>query len=124
MSGSRYSLPYAYQSRLFFCDAPVAPAPVISILQHACTRLPRQGGSTDPMAERLQKFLAQAGYGSRREIENWIREGKISVNDKPAELGVSVTADDRIRIDGRLVASASRCHGRRAPWPTTSRRGS
>lgn len=59
------------------------------------------------MAERLQKFLAQAGYGSRREIENWIREGRISVNDKPAELGVSVTADDRIRVDGRLLATAS-----------------
>jgi 23S rRNA pseudouridine2605 synthase len=58
------------------------------------------------MTERLQKFLARAGYGSRREIENWIREGRISVNDRPAELGVSVTADDRIRIDGRLVANA------------------
>jgi 23S rRNA pseudouridine2605 synthase len=80
---------------------------VTGILQHACTRLPRQGVSTASMAERLQKFLAQAGYGSRREIENWIREGKISVNDKPAELGVSVTAEDRIRIDGRLVTSAS-----------------
>ena len=59
------------------------------------------------MAERLQKFLAQAGYGSRREIENWIRDGRISVNDKPAELGVSVSATDRIRIDGRLIAAAS-----------------
>ena len=58
------------------------------------------------MGERLQKFLAQAGYGSRREIENWIREGRISVNDRPAELGVSVTPDDRIRIDGRLLARA------------------
>jgi len=57
------------------------------------------------MAERLQKFLAQAGYGSRREIENWIRDGRISINDKPAELGVSVTGDERIRIDGRLIAA-------------------
>jgi 23S rRNA pseudouridine2605 synthase len=59
------------------------------------------------VAERLQKFLAQAGYGSRREIENWIRDGRISVNDKPAELGVSVTEADRIRIDGRLVPAVS-----------------
>jgi len=57
------------------------------------------------MAERLQKFLAQAGYGSRREIETWIRDGRISINDKPAELGVSVTGDERIRIDGRLIAA-------------------
>jgi 23S rRNA pseudouridine2605 synthase len=59
------------------------------------------------LAERLQKFLAQAGYGSRREIENWIREGRISVNERPAELGISVTAEDRIRVDGRLVSVAS-----------------
>jgi 23S rRNA pseudouridine2605 synthase len=59
------------------------------------------------VAERLQKFLAQAGYGSRREIENWIRDGRISVNDKPAELGVSVSTTDRIRIDGRLIAATS-----------------
>jgi len=56
------------------------------------------------MTERLQKYLARAGYGSRREIENWIRDGRILVNGKPAELGVSVTAGDRIRIDGRPVA--------------------
>jgi 23S rRNA pseudouridine2605 synthase len=61
----------------------------------------------NPVAERLQKFLAQAGYGSRREIENWIREGRISINEKPAELGVSVTAADRIRIDGRLIPATS-----------------
>jgi len=73
----------------------------------ASGRLQRRTLVAIPMAERLQKFLAQAGYGSRREIENWIRDGRISVNDKPAELGVSVTEADRIRIDGRLIAAAS-----------------
>jgi len=58
------------------------------------------------MTERLQKYLAHAGYGSRREIETWIREGRISVNEKPAELGISVGPADRIRIDGRLIAVA------------------
>ena len=56
------------------------------------------------MAERLQKVLARAGFGSRREIESWIRAGRITVNDKPAELGVSVTEHDRVRIDGRSVS--------------------
>jgi 23S rRNA pseudouridine2605 synthase len=56
------------------------------------------------MAERIQKVLARAGIGSRREIETWIREGRITVNNRPAELGVSVTENDRVRIDGRVVS--------------------
>lgn len=56
------------------------------------------------MAERLQKFLARAGYGSRRQIEEWIRAGRIRVNGLPVELGVSVGAQDRIEIDGKPVA--------------------
>jgi 23S rRNA pseudouridine2605 synthase len=56
------------------------------------------------MAERLQKVLARAGFGSRREIETWISEGRITVNERPAELGVSVTENDRVRIDGRVVS--------------------
>jgi len=58
------------------------------------------------MAERLQKFLARAGYGSRREIEDWIRAGRISVNGDPAVLGLSVGAQDNIEIDGKPVAVA------------------
>lgn len=56
------------------------------------------------MAERLQKVLARAGYGSRREIESWIREGRITVNGRPAELGITITGHDRVRIDGRPVS--------------------
>jgi 23S rRNA pseudouridine2605 synthase len=58
------------------------------------------------MVERLQKFLARAGYGSRRQIEEWIRAGRIRVNGRPVELGVSVGAQDRIEIDGKPVAVA------------------
>jgi 23S rRNA pseudouridine2605 synthase len=58
------------------------------------------------MAERLQKVLAHAGYGSRREIEEWIRAGRITVNDRPAELGITVSSNDLIRIDGRPVTLA------------------
>ena len=53
--------------------------------------------------ERLQKVLSRAGVGSRREVEDWIRAGRISVNDKPAVLGVRVGPSDRIRLDGRLI---------------------
>ncbi|OOZ40603.1 hypothetical protein BOW53_07030 [Solemya pervernicosa gill symbiont] len=55
------------------------------------------------MAERLQKVLAAAGHGSRREIERWIEAGRISVNGVIAELGIKVGGHDKIRIDGRLI---------------------
>jgi 23S rRNA pseudouridine2605 synthase len=59
------------------------------------------------MAERLQKVLARAGLGSRREIEEWIRAGRITVNDQPATLGVSVGERDLVRVDGRAVSMAT-----------------
>lgn len=54
-------------------------------------------------AQRLQKALAHLGLGSRREIEAWIRAGRLTVNGRLAELGTRVLESDRIRLDGRLV---------------------
>lgn len=53
--------------------------------------------------ERLQKLLAAAGLGSRREIEGWIAAGRLSVNGTPATLGMRATPADRILLDGRPV---------------------
>jgi 23S rRNA pseudouridine2605 synthase len=53
------------------------------------------------VSERLQKLLASAGHGSRRAIEEWIRAGRVMVNDKVAVLGDRATAADRICLDGR-----------------------
>ncbi len=50
--------------------------------------------------ETLQKVLAAAGYGSRREMERWISERRVSVNGAVAELGVRVVAQDQISVDG------------------------
>lgn len=60
------------------------------------------------MSERLQKFLASAGLGSRRQIEDWIRQRRIVVNGQPAQLGLSVSNADRIEIDGKPVRIAHR----------------
>ncbi len=62
-----------------------------------------EGRETRDDGERLQKVLSRAGVGSRREVEDWIRAGRISVNDEPAVLGVRVGPTDRIRLDGRLI---------------------
>ncbi len=65
----------------------------------------------EPRGERLQKVLANAGLGSRREIEGWIRDGRVKVNGRVARLGARVGEEDRIEIDGRPV-SARRLGGR------------
>lgn len=54
--------------------------------------------------EKLQKVLARAGIGSRRTMEEWIQEGRISVDGRPAQLGERVTAEQAIRIDGQPVS--------------------
>ncbi len=53
--------------------------------------------------ERLQKVLAQAGLGSRREMEEWISAGRVTVNGEVAELGMRVVEGDVIRADRRIV---------------------
>jgi 23S rRNA pseudouridine2605 synthase len=59
---------------------------------------------SDPAAgERLQKVLAQLGLGSRREAEEWIRAGRLTVNGRPAVLGMRVGAEDQVKLDGRAV---------------------
>jgi 23S rRNA pseudouridine2605 synthase len=71
-----------------------------------------------PDAERLQKVLARAGLASRREVETWIRSGRLTVNGVVATLGTRVTRLDQVRLDGRRVharttAAAARvfvCH--------------
>lgn len=52
------------------------------------------------MAERLQKVLARAGLGSRREIEGWIRAGRIQIDGVVAELGVQVEGHEELLLDG------------------------
>lgn len=52
---------------------------------------------------KLQKALADAGLGARREIEEWIAAGRVQVNGEPAHLGQRVAATDKVKVGGRLV---------------------
>ena len=54
---------------------------------------------TEQLGERLQKVLAQAGVGSRREMEEWISAGRVSVNGEVATLGMRVLEGDVVRAD-------------------------
>lgn len=57
------------------------------------------------MSEKLQKVLARAGQGSRRELEAVIAAGRVSVDGTVAELGCRVEPGAKIRVDGHLVAT-------------------
>lgn len=56
-----------------------------------------------PATERVQKLLAAAGIGSRREVERWIREGRLQINGEVPELGHKLAPRDRITLDGRPI---------------------
>ncbi|MEO6984470.1 MAG: pseudouridine synthase [Paralcaligenes sp.] len=66
-------------------------------------RLSKYLGS-DALMPKLHKVLAEAGVGSRREMEELIVAGRVSVNGEPAHIGQRVGATDQVRVNGRPVA--------------------
>lgn len=73
---------------------------------HKSRRTREKDRSTEEKAERIQKVLARAGLASRREIEQWIREGKIRINGMAAKLGDKVLESDQLVLNGRIVKLA------------------
>lgn len=73
----------------------------------AVSRPTAGGGRGKPVAAdesvKLQKALADAGYGSRRELEEWIAAGRVSVNAEPAHVGQRIGPADKVRVNGKLV---------------------
>jgi len=55
------------------------------------------------MSEKIQKVLAAAGIGSRRQIEKWIAEGRIKINGKLAKVGDRIDSSENIALDNRPV---------------------
>lgn len=63
----------------------------------------RTGVAAQATPERLHKVLAQSGIGSRRDMEDMIVSGRVSVNGLPAHVGQLVGPSDRIKVNGKLV---------------------
>lgn len=80
---------------------PLASNELLPPVEGEHRRRPQDTTYTEP--QRLHKVLAAAGIGSRREIEEWIVAGRISVNGEPADVGQKVGPGDRVRINGKLM---------------------
>jgi 23S rRNA pseudouridine2605 synthase len=64
---------------------------------------PKRVLAPEPDAPKLHKVLAQAGVGSRRDMEQLIVEGRITVNGEPAHIGQRISFGDQIRVAGKLI---------------------
>ena len=65
--------------------------------------LPKRVLSAQPESPKLHKVLAQAGLGSRLEMEQLILEGRISVNAEPAHIGQRIQFGDTVKVNGKPV---------------------
>ncbi len=97
--------PLKAQSDVKPAKAEEAPAPVYEIQEEddasdkSATPRARRGQPT----QKLQKILAQAGLGSRRDMEELIKAGRVTVNGQVAELGARIGDDDIVRVDRKNV---------------------
>ncbi len=53
---------------------------------------------------RINKFLSEIGYCSRREADKLVEQGRVTVNNKAPQIGQKVTYQDRVHVDGELVS--------------------
>ncbi len=80
----------------------LAPSPLARELLERGRRAAKQAASAQ--SEKLQKILADAGIGSRRDMEELIIAGRVSVNGEPAHTGQRVLPTDQVRVNGKPLA--------------------
>jgi 23S rRNA pseudouridine2605 synthase len=80
----------------------LAAAPLSRELLERGRRAAKQAASSQ--SEKLQKILADAGIGSRRDMEELIIAGRVSVNGEPAHIGQRVAPTDQVRVNGKPLA--------------------
>jgi len=57
---------------------------------------------------RINKYLSEVGYCSRREADKLIFDGRVTINGKIPDMGTKVTPDDEVRVDGELISEPKR----------------
>ena len=69
----------------------------------------RNGVQDQNAGVRLNKYIAESGYCSRREADRLIAEGRVTLNGKIGGLGDRVTPDMRVLVDGQIIGGRGRC---------------
>ena len=63
---------------------------------------------SEPKKTRINKYLSEIGYCSRRAADKLIEEGRILINNVPPEMGVKIDSSDEIKIDGKLILDTNK----------------
>ena len=63
---------------------------------------------------RVNKFLSESGFCSRREADRLIEQGRVTINGQVPEMGTKVGANDEVRVNGELTQEKRR----KAAWPS------
>ena len=64
--------------------------------------------STSKMATRINKYISEVGYCSRREADKLILEGKVTINGKIPEIGTKVRDSDQVEVKGQRIEKTKR----------------
>lgn len=65
---------------------------------------------SEPATIRINKYLTEAGFCSRREADKLIDAGRVTINGKVPELGTRINADDEVRVDGKRISPPKEQH--------------
>lgn len=60
-----------------------------------------------PQGTRINKFLSEAGYCSRRAADKLIEQGRVTINDVVPEMGTRIQVDDVVKVDGKLISASN-----------------
>jgi len=62
---------------------------------------------TEIPSTRINKFLSEVGFCSRRVADKLIEEGRVTINGKVPEMGTKITPQDEVRVDGKLISESN-----------------
>lgn len=60
----------------------------------------------DPKQTRINKYLSEVGYCSRRAADRLIEQGRVTINDQVPEMGTKISDGDAVRVDGKLITES------------------
>ena len=60
------------------------------------------------MATRINKYLSEVGYCSRRVADRLIEEGKVTINGRITEIGTKVDKDDQVEVEGQRIKKSTK----------------